>query len=301
MRVEIVGVFRGAADQRFTRRDAGGARLAVGRGSHLGVLERVEPGALRGDASGEARRVLGAGRVTGGRAELRFEAIELGAGPRRIGRVLEGVDALRQQRAAAGAGLGLGARIGGPLLADAHEGAGPPGDDGVARAFGDDVHRRAIAEAIDGGDAGVVELGRDRDGLELGRIGEALEGPGPDRVVAGVPGDGAERAPFAQALEGGEGDLGVGRRLGHLHQRAFLTQRPRGERGARHVGAVEGERQQPGEGVGAHLRVDVAAGDGAERVGVGEPGNRRASHARRFVGAGEDRDHAKLGLGQRVQ
>ena len=159
----------------------------------------------------------------------------------------------------------------------------------------------ALAEAIDGGDAGVVVLGRDRDGFELGRIGQALERAGAHGVVHRVPGDGAERARLAQALERAERDLGVGRRARDLHQRALFAQRPRREGGARDVGAVERQRQQTRERVRAHLRVDVAAGDRAERVGVGETGDGGAPHARRLVGSRERRDHAELGLGQRVE
>ena len=120
-------------------------------------------------------------------------------------------------------------------------------------------------------------------------------------VVHRVLGDGAERARLVQALERAERDLGVGRRARDLHQRALFAQRPRRERGARDVGAVERQRQQTRERVRADLRVDVAAGDHAERVGVGETGDGGAPHARRLVGSRERRDHAELGLGQRVE
>ena len=215
--------------------------------------------------------------------------------------MLERVDALGQQGAATGASFRLGARIGGPLFADADERAGAARHDGIARAIGDHVHRRALAEAIDGGDTGVVELGRNRDGLELGGIGEALERAGAHGVVHRVLGDGAEGARFVQAIERGDRDLGIGRRSRHLHQGALLAQRPRRERGARDVGAIERQRQQPRERVRTDLRVDVAAGDHAERVGVGETGDGGAPHARRLVGSRERRDHADLGLGQRVE
>jgi len=258
-------------------------------------------GALHGDTAGEPRRVIGAAGVAGERRELGFEAIELGAGAPRIRDVLEGVDALGEQGAPAGTRFRLGAGVGGALVADAHERAGPTRHHRVARAFGDHVHGRALAEAIDGGDAGVVVFGRDRDGFELGGIGEALERAGPRGVVHRVLGDRAERARLVQAIERGERDLGVGGRACDLDEGALFAQRPRRERGTRDVGAVQRQRQQPRERVGADLRVHIAAGDRAERVGVGETRDGGAPHARRLVGSRERRDHAQLGFGQRVE
>ena len=177
VRVEILGVLGGAGDERFARLDAGG------RGPRARRRRRLRParGRRGGRAAaatrlGEPRRVLGAAGVAGERGELGFQAIELGPGARRIATTCSrastpSVSSVRRRAPASALARASAARWSRTRM-NARARRATTGLRARSAITSIAAH---LAEAIDGGDAGVVVLGRDRDGFELGGIGEALE------------------------------------------------------------------------------------------------------------------------------